>query len=208
MYPHYWLWPFKAVSWSWNKHPYPLPWWSQSGLHAMPQSMLWWVLSSPIEMISNHWHTYSYTSSKVPSHGKLWSVKPMFGQKSSLWTPLFFEMDFQLHLKNALNMPILLDSLNALIINISMVYLQTSINNMMTLSFWVWAQSSDLPHDHYQLQVLTLHRQKLYPFRNIKLKVSRGKDSLKHLHTSINYQFSQGTGFSQGVDQETSNNEM
>ena len=105
-------------------------------------------------------------------------------------------------------MPILLDSLNALIINISMAYSQTSINNMMTLSSWVWAQPSDLPHHHYQLQVLTLHRRKLYPFRNVELEVSRGKDSLKHLLTLINYQSSQGTGFSQGQDQETLNDEM
>ena len=105
-------------------------------------------------------------------------------------------------------MPILLDSLNTLIINIPIAYSQTSIDNMMTLSSWVWAQPSDLPHHHYQLQVLTLHRWKLYPFRNVKLKVSRGKDSLKHLLTSINYQFSQGTEFSKGLDQETLNNKM
>ena len=110
--------------------------------------------------------------------------------------------------KNASNMPILLDSLNALIINISVAYSQTSVDNMMTLSFWVWAQPSDLPHHHYQLQVLTLHRWKLYPFRNVELEVSRGKDSLKNLLTSINYQFSQGTGFSQDLEQETLNNKM
>ena len=34
----------------------------------------------------------------------------------------------------------------------------------------------DLSHYHYQLQVLTLHRRKLYPFRNVEFEVSRGKD--------------------------------
>ena len=91
------------------------------------------MLSSPVEMISNQWHTYSYTSSKVPSHGKLQSIRPMFTWKSSLWALLFFAIDFQLHLKNASNMPILLDSLNALIINISMAYSQTSIT-----TWWLW----------------------------------------------------------------------